>query len=184
MQPNGIAPGAEIAYTVTYLEMTRRPDRPRPPQILGRAMTLLRAEQPPVHFFRYLYDMVGRDYHWTDMHAWRDEDIASFIQHEAVSLYVLHVTGWPGGFVMLDSRKSPVCNISYYGLAPEAIGQGYGNFLLGTAVHMAWDSGIEKLTVNTCSLDHPRALPTYQKWGFEPVRREQHVRKVKPHTIP
>lgn len=180
MAGNDIAPGAEIAYTVTYLEMTRRPDRPRPPQVLARAMSLMRAEAPPVHFFRYLYDMVGRDYHWTDMHAWPDEEIANFIQDAAVSLYVLYLSGWPGGFVMLDSRKPAVCNISYFGLAPEAIGQGYGNFLLGTAVHMAWDEPIAKLTVNTCSLDHPSALPTYQKWGFAPVRREQQVRLVRP----
>jgi hypothetical protein len=28
------------------------------------------------------------------------------------------------------------------------------------------------MTVNTNSLDHPRALPLYQKAGFVPVRRE------------
>lgn len=171
-------PGAEIAYSVTFLEMTRRPDRPRPPAVLNRPMSLLRAEKPPVHFFRYLYDMVGRDYHWTDMHGWSDESVAGFVQDDAVALYVMYVGGVPGGFAMLDFRRHPVADISYYGLAPEAIGQGFGNWLLGTAVHMAWDAGIAKLTVNTCSLDHPRALPTYQKWGFEPVRREQRVKTV------
>ena len=32
------------------------------------------------------------------------------------------------------------------------------------------------VTVNTNSLDHPRALPLYQKAGFVPVRRETHRR--------
>jgi hypothetical protein len=43
---------------------------------------------------------------------------------------------------------------------------------------MAWERPIERMTVNTCSLDHPRALATYQKWGFAPVRREQHQRVI------
>ena len=56
---------------------------------------------------------------------------------------------------------------------PEAIGRGLGTYLLQTAVHMAWDRpGVERVTVNTNSLDHPRALPLYQKAGFVPVHRE------------
>ena len=42
---------------------------------------------------------------------------------------------------------------------------------------MAWDrEGVRRMTVNTNSLDHPRALPLYQRAGFEPVRRETHSR--------
>ena len=38
---------------------------------------------------------------------------------------------------------------------------------------MAWDRpGTRRVTVNTNTLDHPRALPLYQKAGFAPVRRE------------
>ena len=69
-------------------------------------------------------------------------------------------------------------DIAYFGMTPEAQGRGLGDWLLGTAIHMAWDAAPRMLTVNTCSLDHPRALPLYQKWGFEPVRREQRRRKV------
>lgn len=163
---------AGIHYTVTWLEMTARPDRPRPPAPAGGGLSLLRAETPPVHFFRYLYDTVGRDYHWTDMHAVSDADVAAFVQDAKVGLYVLYQTGWPAGFIMLDHRKAPVCDIAYFGMTPEAVGRGLGAWLLGTGIHMAWDGGCERLTVNTCSLDHPRALPAYQRWGFAPVRRE------------
>ena len=42
---------------------------------------------------------------------------------------------------------------------------------------MAWDRpGAARVTVNTNSLDHPRALPLYQKAGFVPVRRETRSR--------
>jgi GNAT superfamily N-acetyltransferase len=85
--------------------------------------------------------------------------------------------GWPHGFFVLDSREAGRCDLAYFGLVPQAIGRGLGTFLLQTAVHMAWDRpATGRLTVNTNSLDHPRALPLYQKAGFEPVRRETRVR--------
>ena len=173
-------PGAEIAYTVTFLEMRERPRRPRPPAPMIRGLSLLRAEGAPVHFFRYLYDMVGRDYEWTDLHAVSDADMTRFVQDDRVALYVAYLAGWPAGFAMLDHRPAPVCDLAYFGLAPEAIGRGLGEWLLGTVAHMAWDAGVSRLTVDTCSLDHPRALPLYQKWGFSPVRREERRRRLAP----
>jgi GNAT superfamily N-acetyltransferase len=170
--------GAEIAYTVTWLEATARPSRPRPPKPAGQAVSLLRAEGAPSDFFRYLYDVVGRDYHWTDMHAESDESVGALIRDPAVGLYVMYLTGWPAGFVMLDGRKQGICDIAYFGLAPQAIGRGLGRWLLGTGVHMGWDGGCAKMTVNTCTLDHPRALPAYQSWGFRPVGREERRRRV------
>ena len=172
--------GAEVAYTVTWLEMRARPERPRPHAPMLRGLSLLRAERPPVHFFRYLYDTVGRDYEWTDLHARSDDEIAAMTQDAETALYVAYLTGWPAGFILLDYRGKPVGDVAYFGLAPEAIGRGLGDWLLGTGVHMAWDAGVGRLTVNTCTLDHPRALPTYQKWGFVPVRREERRRRLAP----
>jgi hypothetical protein len=37
----------------------------------------------------------------------------------------------------------------------------------------AWAQPISKLLVNTCTLDHPRALPLYQRLGFTPYSREE-----------
>jgi GNAT superfamily N-acetyltransferase len=60
---------------------------------------------------------------------------------------------------------------------PEAIGRGLGTWLLRTAVHAGWDMpGTVRMTVNTCSLDHPAALSLYQKAGFSPMRQEQRSR--------
>jgi GNAT superfamily N-acetyltransferase len=175
--------GAEIAYTVTFLEATARPERRRPPAPATGGVSLLRAERPPVHFFRYLYDVVGRDYEWTDMHAVADADIAAMIGDPKMALYVLYLTGWPGGFVMLDSRREGLVDFTYFGMTPEALGRGLGDWLLGAAVHMAWDGGPARLTVNTCTLDHPRALPMYQRWGFSPVRREERRRVLSPRGL-
>jgi GNAT superfamily N-acetyltransferase len=170
--------GAQVSYTVTYLEARARPERARPHAPLVGGMALHRAVKPPVHFFRYLYDVVGRDYEWTDMHAVSDEEIARFVQDARVSLWVMNLTGWPAGFILLDYREPHACDIAYFGMAPEAIGRGLGDWLLGTGVHMAWDEGVSRMTVNTCTLDHPRALGAYQRWGFSPVRREERTRRI------
>ena len=54
---------------------------------------------------------------------------------------------------------------------------GLGSWMLRTAVHMGWDrEGTERMTVETCSLDHPRALGLYQRAGFTPVGQQRKTR--------
>jgi hypothetical protein len=42
---------------------------------------------------------------------------------------------------------------------------------MAEALLRAWRPGIERLTVNTCTLDHPSALNFYRAQGFVPIRR-------------
>lgn len=165
--------GETTDVVVTHLEMTERPSFAHPHLPAGAAAALIGAERPPLWYFLSLYDTVGRDYDWTDQHADSPEAVEAFLHDPAVCLYTFMRAGWPHGFFLLDSRTPGTCNLAYFGLVPEAIGRGLGKFLLQTAVHMAWDRpGTERLTVSTNTLDHPRALPLYQKTGFAPVRRE------------
>jgi GNAT superfamily N-acetyltransferase len=165
--------GETVEITVTFLEMTARPSYPRPHLPTGPVSALVGADRPPAGWFLYLYDAVGRDYDWTDRQGDPRDELEAFLHDPAVTLYTFIRDGWPHGFFLLDSRTPGSCNLGYFGLVPEAIGRGLGTFLLQTAVHMAWDRpGTERVTVNTNTLDHPRALSLYQKAGFEPVRRE------------
>jgi GNAT superfamily N-acetyltransferase len=169
--------GEEVEYVVTYLEMTGRPHYPRPQPPLGPVSILIAAESPPAWYFLGLYDAVGAAYEWTDQHDRPRDELRAFLEDPAVTLYTLMRAGWPHGFFVLDGRERSSCDLAYFGLVPEALGQGLGRYLLGTAVHCAWDRpGVERLTVNTNSLDHPRALPLYQQAGFEPARRESRRR--------
>lgn len=171
--------GDAVSYVVTYLEMDARPSYPRPHMPHGPTSVLIAAETPPAWWFLALYDAVGAVYEWTDQHARPRAELDAFLSDPAVTLYTLMRAGWPHGFFLLDLRQRGVCDLGYFGLAPEAIGQGLGTFLIQTATHMAWDRpGVAKLTVNTNSLDHPRALPLYQKAGFAPVRRETRTRTL------
>ena len=165
--------GETVEISVTYLEMAARPAYPRPHLPTGPVSALIGAERPPVWYFLDLYRRVGADYDWTDQFEVPADQVAAFLHDPAVCLYTFMRDGWPHGFFVLDGRVAGECNLAYFGLVPEAIGRGLGTFLLQTAVHMAWDRpGTARLTVDTNTLDHPRALPLYQKAGFSPVSRE------------
>lgn len=170
-------PGDNIEYVVTFLEMTARPSWPTPAMPMGHKVSLLAATAPPVDYFLYLYGQVGGAHEWTDWFDRPRADQQAFVENPAISLYTMTVDGWPGGFFVLDTREPDVCDLAYFGLVPQAIGRGLGKWLLATAIHAGWDrAGVGRMTVNTNTLDHPRAIGLYQKMGFQPVRRETHTR--------
>jgi len=160
-----------IPTVVTFLEMTAKAAVIAP--LPKGKIAILRAENPPVHFYRYLYDTIGREYHWVDRKKVSDEALAAIIQDRAVELYVLHVEGCPAGMAELDFRKDALCNLAYFGLMPQYLGRGLGFFFLQQTAELAWSRPIERYTVNTCTLDHRRALPLYQRVGFVPYSREE-----------
>ena len=169
--------GTRVDYVVTYLEMTERPGYDWPSLPVGHTAALLKADDPPVWYFRALYDAVGRDYSWEDMPKKPDSEIAGWLDAPTMHLWSLIDRGWPQGFFMLDEAQKDETDLAYFGLVPESVGSGLGSWLLRTAILTAWKrQGIARLTVNTCTLDHPRALQTYQKAGFRAVRREERSR--------
>ncbi|MFC3226700.1 GNAT family N-acetyltransferase [Marinibaculum pumilum] len=171
MRPDGL-----FDVTVTFLEMAARPSRslPHPPQ--GRRLTLIRAEQPPLHFYRYLYDTVGRDWYWIERKRLSDTALAEIVRHPEVHIYLLLSAGVPAGFVEIDYRRLPEQTaIAYFGLVPEFQGGGLGRYFLEWSIDAAWSRGPAKVILNTCDLDHPGALPLYQKCGFVPVSQKRIV---------
>ena len=173
-----IPAGTEVPFRITYLEM---PDNPvLAPAPMPDGLTLERAEGAPVWFFLAMYDAVGRDYEWRDRFRQAEEEpeaLAAFVNHPAVEMWVAYGRGWPWGFFMLDWSGEDVCDLAYFGLVPEAVGTGLGRALLQTAIAMGWArDGVHRMTVNTCDLDHPRALGLYRKMGFVPIRTEDRTR--------
>ena len=171
--------GSSITYRVTHLAMTERPGYGYPPRPAGAPAKLLRAETPPLWYFLALYDAVGRDYAWDEMHGVDPDTTRAWLEDEAVEMWTLLRQGWPHGFFVLDARAPRESELAYFGLVPQAIGLGLGNFLLRTAILTAWERpGLERLGVKTCSLDHPRALATYQKNGFEVTEQYSRTRTL------
>jgi GNAT superfamily N-acetyltransferase len=166
--PAGQIGSTRVAVTVTFLRM----DAPSAaaPRPLPGGVDLVRLTQPSLTFYRYLYGTVGADHLWWLRRAMSDEQLAGLLADPALSVWVLYRDGEPAGFFELDRRQAPLVNLSYFGLMPHATGQGLGSAFLRAAIDEAWTGGTKALTVNTCTADHPRALPGYLRAGFRPIR--------------
>lgn len=160
---------ANFEVVRTVLEMHARPARPlaRPPS-LRKPVMLLRAEQPTVSFYRYLYNTIGRQWFWYERRVMDDATLAACIHDAAVAVNVLYIGGVPAGLAEIDARGIRDIELAYIGLIPEFIGRGLGRYLVDWAIDAAWDREPDRIWIHTCTLDHPAALPLYQKAGFTP----------------
>lgn len=159
---------AEIGVTVTFLEMTRPPPA-YAPLPYNRQIALLRARDIPLHYYRYLIDRVGRKWHWVNALRLSDEELAESVHEPGRDIRVLYVDGSPAGFFDLKPHLPEAMELAYFGLMDHATGTGLGRWFLGAAVEACWSYKPELVVVQTCTLDHPAALPLYQKFGFVPV---------------
>lgn len=168
-----------VETVVTYLCM-EAPPRTLPPMPAGPKLALMKAENIPLHYYRYLYRAVGVNWLWFERLLHDDATLAAKVHKGGVEIFVLYANGAPAGYYELDFSNSRRTNLVYFGLMPEWSGQKIGPWLLGSAVSEGFSRGAAELTVNTCTLDHPAALPLYQRLGFKPVARDERRLLVPP----
>lgn len=173
-----------VETTVTYLAMSARPPK-LPPMPTSPRLAIMKAEEIPLHFYRYLYDTVGGSWLWVERIGLSDDALSKKIHADGIEVFVLYANGSPAGYYELDRRDPLSVRLVYFGLMPEWTGVRIGPWFLGSAIAEAFDGHAKELRVNTCTLDHPAALPLYQRLGFEPVRQEsRHVRIPPDIPIP
>ena len=102
-----------------------------------------------------------------------DAALAAELAKPTTEIFVLYVEGVPAGYFELDAADPRETELCYFGLIPEFIGRRLGPFLLNAAIEQAWSRSIERFWVHTCTFDHPRALPIYQRAGFVVYARRQ-----------
>ena len=160
----------------TYLEQTERPHR----EVLwpDAGWSLTRLTSCPAVFYRFLYREVGRPWHWIDRLPWTDERIRAHLATPGLEIWLLTHAGAPAGFAELSRAADGSVEISYFGLLPEFLGRRVGRPFLAAVVERAWDAGATRVTVNTCTLDHVRALPNYLAGGFRIVREEHYQARL------
>jgi GNAT superfamily N-acetyltransferase len=174
---NGVLDDIEV--TVTFLEM-HVPPAYSPPVPYNKQIALLKTKDIPLHFYRYLMDRVGRKWHWVNVLRLDDDELAAGIHREDRDIRVLYLDGAPAGFFDLKPHLPEEVELAYFGMMEHATGQGIGRWFLGAAIAAAWSYGPKRVTVQTCTLDHPAALPLYQKLGFAPVAQK----KETVHPLP
>ncbi len=162
-----VPPGC-LSVIVTYLEMTAPPAHAPLPRPAGD-VAVVRANPPTASYYRYLYDTVGEPWLWHERRRMPMPELGRIVTDPRVEIWVLHVNGTPAGYAEIDRRDEDT-DLAYFGLIPDFIGLRLGPWLLDTAIRLAWQGGTTRLLVNTCTFDHPKALPLYQSMGFVPYR--------------
>lgn len=155
---------------VTYLELFTHPQRQIPAPREG--LSVLHAKNPPIPYYRFLYNRVGAAYHWFSRKKLSEAELAVIIGDPRVEVHVLHVDGAPAGFAELDRRKDNEIELTQFGLTPEFIGQGLGKYFLQWTIDKAWSYQPKRFWLHTCTLDHPKALPNYKAAGFAVYKEE------------
>ena len=164
-------PRKKLKQVITTMEMREPQHRPAPLS-LHTKVALLRAEQPTVSFYRYLYNTIGERAFWCERRRLDDDAIAALLADPEIEIYVLYVGGVPAGFAELDLGEADEIELAYFGLIPEFLNHGLADYLLGWVVDEAWRRGPNRLWLETTNFEHPTVLAAYQKAGFLPVGQE------------
>ena len=157
-------PPGHVGAVVTYLEMLEPP----PPR--SRIESPLRLElwaEPDPARYRRLFERIGARWLWYSRLAMDDATLRAAI---AEVHSVIAADGSEAGLVELEFRDGD-CLIKFLGLVPDLAGRGHGGWLFAETLALAWRPGVRRVRVNTCTLDHPAALPSYLKAGFTAYKR-------------
>jgi GNAT superfamily N-acetyltransferase len=163
-----LAPG-RLAALVTYLrhDLTALPPRLAPPL----PATLQRLSGADVARYRRLFRLVGTDWLWFSRLLMPETKLAALLDDPGVHAWRLVGDQGDFGLLELDLRDGEAPELAFFGLAAQAIGAGWGRWLMAEALNRARELGAARLLVHTCSFDHPKALAFYCRSGFVPYRR-------------
>ncbi|MBM3906838.1 MAG: GNAT family N-acetyltransferase [Gemmatimonadetes bacterium] len=167
----------QIEVTITYLEM-EHPAMLRAKRSARAGLSLERVDPPSAELAANFYCNIGNEYFWMDRAEWSEEQWEEALARPGTELWVLKVEGDDAGFFLLTQPAPRTREIEYFGLYSWYAGQGLGAHLLTCAIERAWEAGADRVLVNTCTLDHPQALPNYQARGFEIVRKRTEWRML------
>ncbi len=153
-----------LDVTISYLEMNSRPDLN--PKVSAQAVTTQKVEIPVPELSQFFYTHVGHNHFWYDRLSWSYTQWKQWVDRPNHQTWIIYMQGSPAGYFELEKQETTV-NVTFFGLLPQFIGQGIGSGALSLAIEKAWDFQAERVTLNTCTLDHPHALANYQARGFK-----------------
>ncbi len=161
-------PRGKIANVVTYLEVFGRPpplsepDRPD--------LTFRQASSPSVDWYRALIRRVGEDWLWFSPLVMPDDQLAAMLGDPLREVHTLERNGEAIGIAELDRRRAGEVELSFFGVDQSEIGTRAGRWLMNRAMDRAFQPGVGRVWVHTCTLDHPAAVPFYRRAGFTPYK--------------
>src|SRR5436309_11364660 len=115
----------------------RSRDELRPRYSGDPEFTIREAFEPQWKLNRFLYQLVGEQWQWTDKLAWCEAQWREYLTN--VRTYLACYSGNIAGYYeLLRHADDSSVQISYFGLAPEFIGRRLGAALLSSSLENAW----------------------------------------------
>jgi len=153
-----------LSWRVTYMELTEPPGSGAP--LVPKGAVFTRKTDITVLAYRKIVLQVGEDWLWWERVVLDDEELRQSIEDPGTEFHFLHVWNEFAGFVEHYESGVDARAIRYFGLMPGYIGRGLGGYMMQAFIHAVWRPGVERITLDTCDLDHPGALGFYRHHGF------------------
>lgn len=160
-------PAGHLPAVVIFLQMTAPAMDPAKPFPADVTATCERLDNDS---YRAIYRAVGAPWLWSARLALDDAALAAVLNDENTESWIIRRAGQAIGLIELDFRTAGECELAYFGIVPEATGQGLGGPMMALAQRQAFAREIDRFFVHTCNWDDPRALAFYQKAGFVPYK--------------
>jgi GNAT superfamily N-acetyltransferase len=162
-------PPGKLANIATYLEMRALPQRQL--AAFEQDLSLTPVGDMTTATYRSHFKAVGGNLLWFSRLLMTDEKLGSVLANPAIQSFVFERSGNMLGLLELNFEDPKNCELAFFGLVPNAVGNGLGRILMDEALRRAFAKPIERLWLHTCTLDHPAALPFYLRSGFTPYAR-------------
>lgn len=118
-----------------------------------------------------LYRRVGADHLWYSRLVMARDALAATLADPATVLRICLKDGVAHGILDMDFATPNTCEIKYFGVTPALQGTGAAKALMETAIAIAAERGVDRLWLHTNTIDHPRAMAFYRRFGFTPVHQ-------------
>ena len=129
----------------------------------------------PINFQlnKFFYKNIGKKHKWIDRLVWTEAQWIDYVSNKSIRTYVFKFKNNLAGFfeLIFHIEKKEV-EIAYFGLLEEFQNKKLGSYLLSQAIQKSFNSGIERVWVHTCSLDHKNALNNYIARGMKIFKTE------------
>tara|TARA_B100000780_G_C21062563_1_gene427157 strand:- start:81 stop:587 length:507 start_codon:yes stop_codon:yes gene_type:complete len=123
---------------------------------------------------KFFYRQVGKDHYWRDRLLWSDKEWEKYINKENLETGIMTLNNNLVGFYEQELHKDKnEIELIQMGILKEHQGKKLGSFLLNHIIQKAFNRGVERLWVHTCSLDHQHALSNYLSKGLSIFKEEE-----------
>mgnify|MGYP003645222921 CR=1 FL=1 len=164
-------PAGKIAAIATILERTQPP---RPDEFAVAEQfdwRFARVEAPDLDWYVDLLRRVGSSHLWYQRLIQSRDAIADKIADPSTVIHALSVDGRAEGIAELDLSEDRTGELVYFGVTPGLVGTGAARFMMARLLAFAFSQPVERLWLHTNTIDHPKAMAFYRRFGFVPVRQ-------------